>query len=194
MKRILMVAVCLVAAVMTGYFTFPDESKQYVSMAVGAALPLWENVRANPIPVFVALGTFVLTVVYHKAKGKTLRESVEVAATRVTVVSVHPRDAGERETPVVKRAWARTTRTQLLTDQIGLQCRQRKLPEEVRKAEKEACYAEHAVADAERALAAKVKVHNEAAAKLEAIRKEKAECEAELAEIDVELNKLTHLV
>ena len=40
------------------------------------------------MPLALAAGTFLLTVLYHKAKGKSFRESVEVAATRVAVVSV----------------------------------------------------------------------------------------------------------
>ena len=64
-----------------------------------------------------------------------------MAATRVTVVNVPQPDAGA-ENPVVKRAKARATRAQLLADLNGLQNRQRKLPEDVTRAEKEACYTE----------------------------------------------------
>jgi len=116
-----------------------------------------------------------------------------VAATRVTVLTP-PRASPEVENAVVRRAKARATRSQLLADQIGLQNRHRKLPEEVVKAEKDACYTEQAVADAERALAERKKAHKEAVAKLEALRKEKAAGDAELAEIEAELKKLAELV
>ena len=115
-----------------------------------------------------------------------------MAATRVAVVPVAIAD--DEEHPVVRRARARATRAQLLADQIGLQNRQRKLPEEVLKAEKDACYTEQAVVDAERKLAEKQKHHDEAVARLEALRKEKARSEGELAEIDSELRKLAEVV
>ncbi|MDB5310585.1 MAG: hypothetical protein JWO38_4787 [Gemmataceae bacterium] len=194
MKRIALVTVCLVAAVGMGYGTHPNEFAQYTGAATKAALRVRDNVEANPVPVVLALGTFVLTVVYHKARGKTLRESVEVAATRVTVVPVSPKETQDHENLVVKRAKARAMRAQLLSDQINLQNRHRKLPEEILKAEKEACYTQQALADAERTLGNRRKAHDEALAKLEALRKVNADSEAELAEIEVELKKLADVV
>jgi hypothetical protein len=190
MIRIALGAVCLGAAVGIGYFAYLDEFKHYTGRAVELAPQAWDGVRANPVPVGIAVGTFFLTVVYHKAKGKSLRESVEAAATRVTVVTVPQSVDADGENPVVRRARARATRAQLLTDQIGLQNRVRKLPDEVLKAEKEACYTEQVVADAEQRLADKRKVHADAVARLDALRKERADGEAELAAMDAELKKL----
>ena len=191
MKRIAWLAACLAAAAGAGYGTHPEQLRRHAAAAAGAARWAWEGVKANPVPVSLAVGTFLLTVLYHKARGKSLRESVEVAATRVKVVAV---PVGGDENRVLRRAKARATRTQLLTDQIVLQDRQRKLPAEVLQAEKEACYTEQAVADAERKLADRRKAHDAAVAKLEALRKEKAEGAAELAEIEAELEKLADLV
>ena len=193
MKRIALVFVFLAAAAGALSVTHPDEFKHYAGVATQAAQKVWENIEANPVPVAIAVGTFLLTVVYHKAKGRSLRESVAWAATRVTVVPV-PAGAGEAENSVVKRAKARATRTQLLADQVVLQSRTRKLPEEVVKAEKEACYTEQAVADTEQKLAERRKAHESAVAKLESLRKEKAAGDAELAEIEAELKKLADLV
>jgi hypothetical protein len=133
-------------------------------------------------------------VIYHKAKGKSLRESVEVAATRVTVVPVPHKQVEDQENPVVKRAKARAMRAQLIADQIGLQNRQRKLPEEIVKAEKDACYTQQALVDAERTLSNRQKAYEEAVAKLEALQKVNAGQEAELAVIEEELKKLVDLV
>jgi hypothetical protein len=191
MKRILFVILLLAAAAGAWYAADPVESTRYAGEAEKVARRAWAGVEANPGPVAFALATFLLTVVYYKAKGKTLRESLEVAATRVTVVAA---PAAEPENAVVKRARARATRAQLLADQIGLQNRLRKLPEAVLKAEKEACYTEQALADASRALAAKRHAHDEAVAKLDALRDEQAAGDAELAEIDVELKKLADIV
>jgi len=193
MKRILFAfAVLLAAAALLGR-SYPDETWAYAGEVVKAARWAWDGVQANPLPVSLAAGTFLLTVVYHKAKGKSLRESLEVAATRVTVVSVPQAEAGD-DNPVVKRAKARATRAQLLADQIGLQNRHKKLPEEVLKAEKDACYTEQALIDAERKLADRQKAHEDAVVKLETLRKERDASAAELAEIDVELQKLADLV
>src|SRR5262249_27235991 len=136
MKRIALASVCLAAAVGTGFAVYPAEVTQYAGVGAQAGLRAWGNIEANPVPVLLAVGTFVLTVIYHKARGKSLRESVEVAATRVTVLTP-PRASPEVENAVVRRAKARATRSQLLADQIGLQNRHRKLPEEGVKAEKE---------------------------------------------------------
>lgn len=193
MKRIMFVVVCL-AAVGLGYVSAPDEVRGYAAEAGRAAEWAWQGVRANPLPVALAVGTFLLTIIYHKAKGKSLRESVEAAATRVTVVTVPAAGAAEAENPVVRRAKARATRSQLVADQIGLQNQYRKLPEEIQKAERDACYTEQAVADAERKLADRRKAHEEAAARLDALRKEQATAAAELAAIDAELGKLAEVV
>jgi len=189
MKRIALATVCLLAAVGLGYALYPDEFTRYAEQAAAGLPRLWEKVEANPFPVGLALGTFLLTALYHKAKGKSFRESVTCAATRVTVGPV-AKDEDEPETPVLKRAKARAVRAQLLSDRIGLENRFRKLPEEVVKAEKVTCYTEQAVADAKKALEEKQKAHDRAVSMLATLRKEKSAADAELAEIDVQLKKL----
>lgn len=194
MKRIVIVSVFASAAIGAGYSIYPDEYALSFSVATSALLRVWENIETNPFPVLIALGTFLATVVYHKAKGKSLRESVEVAATRVTVVPVPHKQLEDNENPVVRRAKARATRAQLLVDQIGLQNRQRKLPEEIVKAEKDACYTQQDLAAAERTLTSRQKAYDEATAKLERLRKENAGHETELAVIEEELKKLADLI
>ena len=193
MKKFIALAT-VAAAVGTGYATHPDEARQFLDAAARAAERVRDSIEANPVPVLVALGTFLLTIVYHKAKGKSLRESVAFAATRVTLVPVPTPAAGEHTTAVVKRAQARATRTQLVADQIGLENRIRKLPDEVKKAEKEACYTEQSLADARRAVVAKLTAHEEAVAKLEALREELAAGESEVVAIAAELKKLAEVV
>ncbi|MCE9562211.1 MAG: hypothetical protein K8U57_09175 [Planctomycetes bacterium] len=194
MKRIATATVFLSAAAAgAGYAAYPEEFMQYVGVAAKAALRVWEHIEANPGPFVFALGTFLLTVVYHKARGKTLRESVDVAVTRVTVVPAPSRDTGEVENPVVRRAKARATRTQLMSDLIGIQNRNRKLPDEILKGEKEVCYTEQARDEAEAKLADKQEAYEAAVAKLEALRKEKAEADAELAAIESEMKKLAEV-
>jgi hypothetical protein len=194
MKRIALLTVGLAAAVGVVYATYTEEFTQYMSLAGAALQRMWANIEANPLPVFIAAGTFMLTVVYHKARGKPLRECVEVAATRVRVVPAGQKETAGDDNPVVRRAKARATRTQLMADQIGLQTRYRKLPDEVLKAEKDACYTEQALAEAERVVADKQKAHDAALAKLETLQKEKAAADAELREIEGELKKLADVV
>lgn len=193
MKRIAFGTVCLVAAVSVGYVMYQAEFSEYSGEATKLLVWVRAQVQANPFPVALAVGTFLLTVIYHKAKGRSLRESVEAAATRVVVIP-GPVQSAMDENPVVKRARARATRTQLLADQNGIENRQRKLPEELKRAENEVSYSEQALTDAERKLADKRKSHDEASAKLETLRKEKAQSEAELAEIRLELKKLAEVV
>ena len=192
MKRILLLTVFLAALAGAGYWTHPDEFKQFAGEAIAAARWVWAGIEANPVPAGLAGGTFLLTVLYHKAKGKSLRESLEVAATRVTVVPVPVAEVDEN--PVVRRARARATRSQLVADQIGLENRLRKLPEDLAKAERDACSTGQAVADLERRLADRRKAHDEAVARLEALRTERAGGSAELAEIAAELRKLDEVI
>jgi predicted nucleic acid-binding Zn-ribbon protein len=110
----------------------------------------------------------------------------------VTVVPVPVTEADEN--PVVRRARARATRAQLVADQIGLENRLRKLPEELTKAEKDACSTGQAVTDLERRLGDRRKAHDEAVAKLEALRQERAGGSAELAAIEAELRKLDEVI
>lgn len=200
MKFIALVVFVAGAVVASVYTTYPTEFRQAADTGTAAALRVWASVEANPAPVLVALGTFLLTIIYHKLKGKSLKESVEVAATRVTVVNV-PAPTTESDNAIVKRAQARATRTQLLADQIGLENRIRKLPDEVRKAEQELCYADKAMVDAEEALTeaeetmeAKIEAHKVATAKLEALRRELAAGQSELSAIATELKKLADVV
>lgn len=191
-KRIALAVVVLASAVGTGYGLYPAEVTQYAERAADGARWAWTKVEANPLPVALAAGTFLLTVVYHKVRGKSLRESLAAAATRGAAQPVPP--FTDDDSPVVRRAKARAMRTQLLADQIGLQNRLRKLPDELLKAEKETCYTEQALAEAERKFEARIEAHDEAVARLEALRKEKAEGDAELAGIDAELKRIAELV
>jgi hypothetical protein len=191
-KRITLVAVGLGAGVGAGYLANPEEFRNLLAVVAAAAVRVWESVEANPGPALLAVGTFLLTVTYHKVKGKSLRESVEAAASRGR--SDPAKAPEEPENPVVTRAKARTMRSQLLADQIGIQNRQRKLPEEIARAEREATHAAHCLTDAKKNLEAKQKANDDAFKHLEALRFQYAECEAELEEIEAELEKLAELV
>jgi hypothetical protein len=194
MKKVIALAALGASAVAAGAVSYPEDARQFADATERAAQKLWVGVEANPVPVVLALGTFLLTLVYHKLKGKSLRESVEVAATRVTVVPVPGAPQSAAESPVVARAVARATRAQLIADQIALEARNRKLPAEVKQAEKDACYTEQALSDARKALEARERAHAEASAKLDALESELEASESELAAIAAELAKLATAV
>ncbi len=195
-RRILLATAALgAAAAAAGYLQDPASLDRLLDAARPPAERAWTGVTANPGPVVVAFATFLLTVLYHAARGKSLRESVEVAATRVTVVPVpQPAPAAGDESPVLTRAKARAARTQLVADQIGLENRARQMPAAIREAEQEACYTEQGATDAARTLTARKQAHEDAAAKLAALRREKAAADAELAAIRAELRKLADVV
>ena len=192
MKKLLVFAIALLVG--AGVYTSrnPAEAERTAAMIAQKAELSWSKIEANPIPIVVALGTFLLTFVYHKAKGKSFRESVEVAATRVTVVNSPPPNAPPAENPVLKRARDRSARTQLLADQIEIRNRIAKLPEQVMKAEKDVCFAEKAVFDAKVVLGEKHKIRNLAVNKLTNLRNELNAGSNELTAIDAELEKLAN--
>ena len=194
MKKIIaLTGAGLGAAVGTVYAMQPVAFARFLDQAARAVARVSDGIEANSVPVSAALGTFLLTIVYHKARGKSFRESVEVAATRVQVVAV-PAPVSETENQVVKRAQARATRTQLIADQIALENQIRKLPADVKQAEKDVCYTEQAVVEAEKSLTARRQAHVEAAEKLGTLRKELTVGRTELSAIATELKRLTEVV
>jgi hypothetical protein len=111
------------------------------------AVLLWDGVAANPGPVVLAAAGFLLTVLYHAARGKSLREALDVTVTKVHV-PLSAAVAGEPEAGVTRRAKLRATRNQLLSDQAAIQARLRKLPQMVEEAERAAAVARKDLADA----------------------------------------------
>ena len=76
MKRIALATAAIGAVGAAGYFAYPQEFRQYADTAAVTARTVGQKIDANPVPVYLALGTFLLTVVYHKARGKSLRKFV----------------------------------------------------------------------------------------------------------------------
>ncbi|MCS6864488.1 MAG: hypothetical protein RMJ56_11660 [Gemmataceae bacterium] len=183
MKKFLVLTVMIAAVAVA---VLAEANPQMLNHGVSAVEPLivWseEYIAANPVPVLIALGTLVFTIAYHTIKGRALRRALVAASTQ------------SPESPVVVRAKARATRAQLIADQIQLENRLRKLPAEVKAAEKDACYTEQAVQEARRLLVTKLKAHEEAVRKLNQLRQELRENEQELVAIREELEKLADQV
>ena len=178
MKRILTAAAAgLAVAAAVGAKARPAETDRLLGATAAAAARSWAGVEGNPVPAAVAAGTLVLTLAARKRRGKP-----------AGLVLTPP--AAEAEPAVVRRAKARATRAQLIADHIGLENRKKKMGAEVNQAEKDACYTEQAVADAERVLADKRKAHQAAAARLAGLAAEGRQLRDELAAIGAELKKL----
>lgn len=145
-----------------------------------------EKIEENPIPILVALGTLLLTIVYHKAKGKTLRQAMEVAVTKVNTIEV------ERQSRpgATARAQARATYQQLERDQKELEDRLKILPAAIELAKKKL-----ATATAE-SKAADATAESKEAARVNAERtlanlvSEQEKGQDDLVEIDNELHAL----
>ena len=95
MTRIFLATLCLaVAAVAAVHWKHPDELARYAGSVLAAVQWVWAGIEANPVPAALAGGTFLLTVLYHKAKGKSLREYWKApAVTGRTTTSVGIRAA-----------------------------------------------------------------------------------------------------
>lgn len=183
MKRIVLATACLAAGLTAAGVTANRHSDEFARARLTVERGIErarDGVAANPAPTALGLGTLLLTVTYRLARAKAAKAALPPAEAT--------------ETAVLRRAKARAARTQLVADQIGLENRHRKLPDAIREAEREACYAEKALADAARSLDEKEKAHAEAAAWLEALRDEKATADAEAAAIAAELKKLADVV
>ena len=144
------------------------------------AMKLSNSVTGNPIPTALGVATFLLTAGLRKVRVKPTAKDVpsEIVA----------------EPLVVRRALARATWTQLLSDQIALENRSKSLPGAIKQAERDACYAENALSDAVRSLEAKEKANDEAATRLAKLRGEKETAESEATAIKAELQKLAGVI
>lgn len=199
MKKIAVIVLVLVVAAMAKYLNNPNEFRPYLIKAGEWAQRIRSNAESNPVPIVIAIGTFVFTCIYHKARGKSFRDAVEVAATRVTVIPAAPAASAatvetEPVNPVLMRAYARTTRTQLLADQTVLKVRINTLPDEVKTAEKEFCFAEKQVLEAKRVLGEKHKARNLVTNKLASLREQLNDGRKEIDAIESELTKLAEYV
>ncbi len=146
----------------------------------------WDKIEENPIPILVALLTMLLTVVYHKAKGKTLKQAMEVAVTKVNTVEVgHQTRSG-----AATRAQHRATYQQLERDQKELEERLKILPAAIEIAKKKlaSAVAESKAADA--AADAKESARINAERILANLTSEQEKGQVELTEIDDELHAL----
>lgn len=153
---------------------------------------MWKDIASNPLPVLSALATFAVTVAYYKFTGKSFREALETAATRVTVISAPAAPAApvESENPLVVRAKHRATRTQLVFDQTNLEGRMKSLPAELKKAEVDFAHTERDLAEANKILEQAQAAHAKTTNTLAALRKEDAEAKGEMEVIVAEIKAL----
>lgn len=149
-----------------------------------------DKCRDNPVPIYVAVAWFLFTMVYHWAKGKSFRESVEVAATRVKVVE-QPATTTQAETvsPVVLEAQQKLLSHQLKGEAIAITDRLKKLPELMKKAEVEVCHRQKQETEAKSVHTVAFKNLSDASKNLAKLRAEHFESINKLAAIETELER-----
>ena len=86
MKKFVLFVLALIAAGTVAYRKATSEAQPYLDKAKQVGMLVKSNIVANSVPIGFAIGTFLFTCIYHKAKGKSFRDAVEFAATRVVVV------------------------------------------------------------------------------------------------------------
>lgn len=148
----------------------------------------WGKLEENPIPVLVALVTMILTVVYHRTKGKTFRQALEVAVTKVNTVEVGERISGPSS--AASRAQAALMYQQLERAQASFEGRLKHLPGTIDAGRKATNRAATEAQVAQKTADEKKLAFKQA---LDALAKLEAEQEAgqrELVEIDAELAAL----
>lgn len=171
----------------------PEANEYIKEQAISAwawVSEMWRRVETDPAPYLSVIGTFIATALYYKLRGRSLRESVEMAATRVTVINATTPQAEPEISNARARAHARTTRNQLINDQLLLEHRMKTLPKKVEEAERNFCYAENELGKAKKALEDKQKQYEQASQELNKLVDESTRSNDELAEIKAEIKAL----
>jgi hypothetical protein len=150
-----------------------------------------DKCRDNPVPIYVAVAWFSLTFVYHWAKGKSFRESVEVAATRVKVVE---QPTAQPVSPVIEKAQASVIYLQLVETCDEVEAKIKRLNDERKKADEVAAKALREADQARLTWLQKQKQSEEATAKLLCLNEALDKTYAGRSEIKKEMERLEKIV
>ncbi len=177
---------------------------------------VWESVVANPTPVVMAIAVFLFTCAYHVVRGRSIREAVEIAITKIepqrSTASGLPTmgeayrgtshanqsgsDASEEveETPVMARARNRVEWHQLTTDKEDIERRMLRLPDEIATVQRDVSMKEMEYRQVATDHQVKKERLETVVGRLNALLDEKARRNTELAAVDAELERLKPLV
>lgn len=184
-RKLALLAPILAIGAGTGFKeAYPETAQEWIQVLIPMGMNLWDKVETNPTPYVTSIGFFVLAVVIQVRRGKTIKEAVQAVVAKGPVT----------ESDVVVRSRNRALKNQLLTDQIGLQNRIRKLPEEIKRAEVDFAHTQKDLRSAEENLKIKVANHKLSSDKLKALEDEAIRSHEEHAHIQTELNGLKDMV
>ncbi len=113
-----------------------EQAQPHFDKIVDLAHGILDKCSANPVPIWVAVAGFLFTMVYHWAKGKSFRESVEVAATRVKVVETTATPAAATVSPAYEKAQKQSVYLRLAESETEIEAKIGRLRTEVAKADK----------------------------------------------------------
>lgn len=148
----------------------------------------WTKIEENPIPIIVALLTLLLTIVYHKAKGKSFRQALETSITKVQTIELPLQQV---QTPTAQsRAINKATLKQLKEDQKETETEIYKLVPEIDKAKIEVSRTENEYMKIKTVMNSKQQSMQLAHNTLQDLLKEQAEAEQKLTEIDDAIHEL----
>lgn len=164
-------------------FTLGESVDQPYNYVAAKAPAVADNVKQNFMSYFTG-GLFLTTVAILRRRGKTTKEAFRTAAFPATV-------AVPEEPPAVRRARAKTLRTQLIADQIGIEGQLRKLPEQIGHAEKGASYTRKHLVEMLAAYQKAQKESDEAEKHLAHLREVKENLEHDLAQVKTEIENIT---
>lgn len=98
---------------------------------------VWTAAEQHQATIVIALLTVLVTIVYHKANGKSLRQAVEIAATRVhTVPTAVPVSREPDPTTAIGRAGLKVLADQLEVDRDRLENAAKNMPMRLETARK----------------------------------------------------------
>lgn len=177
----LFVIVCVTTAVT--FYNNPNVEVDVIKTTLEMVLNRVEDsALSNPVQTGVSGLTGLVTVLWCMGLlPKKIKANVQ-----------HSEEKDNRP-ETVRRAEARALKGQLINDQIGLENRARKLPQEIQDAQKIVNKTAKDLTDAEYNLRVKQVAYEKACEKLSALKTEDASIETQLVEMALEIDKLTKI-
>lgn len=161
-----------------------EPTENVMSTVTEYANKLWASIESNPGPSILAVVLFVMTVVYHKMKGRST-----IAALKAGLLKEAPVDPPTPENPIIAKMHRQAIENQMLDTYEKLEKRQKALPTEIENAREALKRAESNHKKNDEAAARAAHERMKAQAYLTRLETEFIESVATLAELKTELNK-----
>lgn len=158
-----------------------EPADQTFTKVMTHASKLWESIEANPGPSILAIGLFVITVIYHKRRGASTVEALKAVVLKTT--------PAEPENPVLVKIQKEALQNQMYKAYDKLSDRSKVLPEEIGTASAHVQRAEVIYNKARDAALRAEQEFNRAKELRESLLKEQADAKVTMAELEEELSK-----